>query len=531
MANRQLIEDALTAGDGIVRLAPAWVPRTMLIPGGRLKLDPRDLYPLGAHRGGIDERWLSSVTRADNGPLTAEDEGLSYIEFNGRKVLFKEAIETVGDMFLGVEVMARQGGWNMLCKFFDNLGPIPHHLHQTDEYAARVGRKSKPEAYYFPPEYNIQANNFPYTFMGLNPGTTKEDVRRCLERWNQGDNHILSLSRAYKLRPGTGWQLDAGILHAPGSLVTYEPQGNSDVLAMYQSMVEGRVVPRELLTKDVPREHHDDLDYLVGMIDWPANTDTHFIENRLFQPHPVRHPAEMSETGYSEKWVAYSTPNYSAKELTIFPGRSVRIHDSAAYGVVLTSGHGTFGKLEVETPLMLRYGQMSQDQLFVTAPAAANGIEIRNTSAAENLVMLKHFGPGNPDAPCEKVLRPVMLISLFITCYNDTLFPETGKAVVARARAARAHRRIPRSEQTCCGQMHYNTGYQREAIPLMRQLRRRLRRRRSDLHPVGLVRRHDPRALPEDGRRTGDRRWHERSRRAPAARLRVHGASRRQARA
>jgi hypothetical protein len=55
------------------------------MPGGRLKLDPRDLYALGAHRGGIDERWFSSTTKAANGPLTADDEGLSYIEFQRQK--------------------------------------------------------------------------------------------------------------------------------------------------------------------------------------------------------------------------------------------------------------------------------------------------------------------------------------------------------------------------------------------------------------------------------------------------------------
>ena len=31
--------------------------------------------------------------------------------------------------------MQREGGWNLLCKFFDNLGPIPHHMHQSEEDA------------------------------------------------------------------------------------------------------------------------------------------------------------------------------------------------------------------------------------------------------------------------------------------------------------------------------------------------------------------------------------------------------------
>ncbi len=51
-----LIRAALSAGEGLVRLAPCWVPRAFLMPGGRLKLDPRDLYILGGNRGGIDER-------------------------------------------------------------------------------------------------------------------------------------------------------------------------------------------------------------------------------------------------------------------------------------------------------------------------------------------------------------------------------------------------------------------------------------------------------------------------------------------
>jgi len=398
MSTTALIQEALAAGDGIVRLAPCWVPRSFLMPGGRLKLDPRDLYALGAHRGGIDERWFASTTNADNGPGTPEDEGLSYIALDGRRVLLKEAIATLGDVFLGADVMSTYGGFNLLCKFFDNLGPIPHHMHQMEEHARRVGRKGKPEAYYFPVQYNIKENNFPYTFMGLNPGTTKDDVRRCLERWNEGDNGLLYLSRAYKLQPGTGWQIDAGILHAPGSLVTYEPQVNSDVFGMFQSMVEGRVVPWDLLVKDVPPEHHHDLDYIIGMLDWEGNVDPYFAKNRLFHPLPVREEAEMAEQGYSEKWVTYSTALYSAKELSVFPGRSVVIRDAAAYGLIVIQGIGTIGKLEVETPTVIRYGQMTKDELFVTVGAAREGVRVTNRSDTENLVMLKHFGPGNPDA-------------------------------------------------------------------------------------------------------------------------------------
>ena len=398
MSNISLVKEALSAGDGIVRLAPCWVPRSFLMPGGRLKLDPRDLYALGAHRGGIDERWFSSTTRADNGPGTPDDEGLSYIAIDGQKVLLKEAINTMGDAFLGAGVMKKYGDWCLLCKFFDNLGPIPHHMHQSEGDAQRVGHKGKPEAYYFPRQYNIKENNFPYTFMGLEPGTTKDDVRKCLERWNEGDNGLLYLSKAYKLQPGTGWQIDAGILHAPGSLVTYEPQVNSDVFGMFQSLVEGRVVPWDLLVKDVPPAQHHDLDYIIGMLDWESNIDPEFAKNRLFHPTPVQAEAEMNAEGYSEQWIVRSTPYYSAKELTVLPGRAVTIKDPVAYGLILTQGYGIMGNYEVETPDMIRFGQMTKDELFVSAAAAQTGVRITNKSDKENLVMLKHFGPGNPDA-------------------------------------------------------------------------------------------------------------------------------------
>ena len=398
MSKRALVEEALKAGEGVVRLAPCWVPRSFLMPGGRLKLDPRDLYALGAHRGGIDERWFSSTTNAANGPGTPDDEGLSYLVFDGGRILFKEAIALSGDKFLSPAVMAREGGWNLLCKFFDNLGPIPHHMHQREEHAQLVGRLGKPEAYYFPSQYNLKSNNFPYTFMGLEPGTTRDDVLGCLKRWNEGDNGILNFSKAYKLQPGTGWQIDAGILHAPGSLVTYEPQVNSDVFGMFQSMVEGRYVPWELLVKDVPADKAHDLDYLVEMLDWEANVDPEFASHNMMRPCPVLDSDAMAESGYRELWITYGTKHYSAKELTVFPRRSISIKDAAAYGLILTQGFGQLGVHRIETPSLIRFGELTNDELFVSAGAAANGITIMNESDKEPLVMLKHFGPGNPDA-------------------------------------------------------------------------------------------------------------------------------------
>jgi hypothetical protein len=173
---------------------------------------------------------------------------------------------------------------------------------------------------------------------------------------------------------------------------------NSDVFGMFQSLVEGRAVPWALLVKDVPEEYHHDLDFIIGMLDWDANVDPEFAGHRLFDPKPVRNDKEMADAGYSEKWVTYSTDYYSAKELTVYPGRSVVIKDAAAYGLIVVQGRGSIGKMDVETPSLIRFGEMTKDELFVSACAAQKGVAVSNRSDKENLVMLKHFGPGNPDA-------------------------------------------------------------------------------------------------------------------------------------
>jgi hypothetical protein len=399
MLNRSRVQDVVETGSGILRLRPSWVPRSFMIPGRRLKLHPDDLYSFGGHRGGINERWFSSTTKASNGPDTLPDEGLSYVQPDqGDKFLLKDAVEVAGDLLLGAGVMEREKGWNLLCKFFDNLGPIPHHMHQSDEFAKLVGQKGKPEAYYFPPQYNQVENNFPHTYMGLEPGTTKADIRRCLEKWNQGDNGILAYARAYRLVAGEGWQINPGILHAPGSLVTYEPQVNSDVFAMFQSEVDGRIVDWSLLVKDVKPEFSHDLDYLVSMLDWEANVNPEFAKSNKTKPRPVKVLAEMEDQGYRELWITYGTPHYSAKELTVLPGRSVKISDKAAYGSIVTQGHGRIAKQSISAPSMIRFGDMTEDEFFVTAAAAEAGVLVENLSTSDPLVMLKHFAPGNPDA-------------------------------------------------------------------------------------------------------------------------------------
>ena len=61
----------------------------------------------------------------------------------------------------------------------------------------------------------------------------------------------------------------------------------------------------------------------------------------------------------------------------------------------MVQGHGAMGAWPVETQVMIRFGQLTHDEYFVSAQAAREGVTIRNASKTEPLVMLKHFGPGH----------------------------------------------------------------------------------------------------------------------------------------
>src|SRR6266705_1202445 len=114
-----LIRQALEAGEGLLRLAPTWVPRSFLMPGRRIKLAPQDVYALGAHRGGIDERWFSSTTPAAN-EGAPPDEGLSYVVFEGtRAFTLRDAVASEGAKIVGKTIWERFRRWPVYSKFFD----------------------------------------------------------------------------------------------------------------------------------------------------------------------------------------------------------------------------------------------------------------------------------------------------------------------------------------------------------------------------------------------------------------------------
>ena len=397
---RKIADAAVNKGKGVLKLAPNWVPRVFCYPGRRLKLHPDDMFAFGLNRGGIDERWFGSTTEAANDGRVP-DEGLSYVVAGGSRMLLRDVVDALGADVVGKTIWNKYRRWPVYSKFFDNLGPLPHHLHQDDELAKLVGQEGKPESYYFPPQQNNLGARFPYTFFGLVPGTTKADIIKCLERWNLGDNGITDISAAYRLKVGTGWFVPPNVLHAPGSLCTYEPQWGSDVFAMFQNLVDQNYVPWSLLAKDVPEDKKQDLDFIAGMVDLKENTDPEFYKNHFLEP--VLASGSVAD-GYLDYWINYGRVNgwqpVTAKRLTVLPRAKVTIKDKGAYCLITVQGEGKINGQRISSPNMIRFHDITDDEFFVVHDAAREGVTYENPSSSEPLELLRYFGPEvNPDAP------------------------------------------------------------------------------------------------------------------------------------
>jgi hypothetical protein len=113
----------------------------------------------------------------------------------------------------------------------------------------------------------------------------------------------------------------------------------------------------------------------------------------------MRPVSRVSDESSREDWVVYRSDGFSATRLTVMPGETTTVVDSAAYGTICVQGRGRFGQWSVEAPTMIRFGQVPDDEFFVSEQSAIDGVTIVNESKTDELVLLKHFGPGNPDRP------------------------------------------------------------------------------------------------------------------------------------
>ena len=305
------VRAALDAGEGILRLAPTWVPRSFLMPGARLKLSREDLYALGTHRGGIDERWFASTTAAANEGRTARRgpqlrrprRRPLHAQGRDRRVRRRDdRRHAVGHLqaLAGLQQVLRQPG----------ADPAPHAPEPGAGGQARP-RRASPRATTSRRSSTGPATISPTRSSASSRGRPRTTSAAASSAGTRATTASSTSPRPIASSPAPAGSCRPDVLHAPGSLVTYEPQWGSDVFGMYQSMVEGRRVPWELLVKDVPEEYHHDLDYLVEQLDWEKNVDPEFKKHNYLEPI-VRSGGATRATSTSGSSTAGSTASSSS---------------------------------------------------------------------------------------------------------------------------------------------------------------------------------------------------------------------------
>lgn len=385
---RQTLGRLIAETGGVLRLDPAFVARDWLPPGRRLGLAP-DAYDLG-ERGFICERWFASTTHADN-VIGPDDEGISYIRGTaGERINLADAVDAAPDIIMGTDYAAAHEGLGRLAKIFDFGARIPYHIHPPAEHAALVGRRSKDEAYYFPP--GVDMGGHPETFFGVHPfiarGPRDAMLLPYLERWN--DDAILQCAFAYAQVPDEGFYIDSGILHAPGTALTIELQEDSDTLSMFQALNAGHIISKDLLFKDVSEQDRRELGEraVLRWIDWDANGDPDFYQRRRIVPVP-----SFADEGVKEAWIFCGTTKFSGKRLRLAPGARMNSVEHGVYNLLAWNGAGTIAG----HPVTGR--RPGEDELLLVHEAATRPHEIVNTGR-EELLLVKFFGPDiNPDAP------------------------------------------------------------------------------------------------------------------------------------
>ena len=105
-----------------------------------------------------------------------------------------------------------------------------------------------------------------------------------------------------------------------------------------------------------------------------------------------------------DRWIVYGKIDgeqlFSAKELTVEPGVRCTIKDKGAYGLICVQGSGKINGQPLNSPKLIRFNELTEDEYFCTEDGAKAGVTFENTSETEPLVCLRYFGPEvNPDAP------------------------------------------------------------------------------------------------------------------------------------
>ena len=157
----------------------------------------------------------------------------------------------------------------------------------------------------------------------------------------------------------------------------------------------------------MPKSKHKDIVFIVDQLDWDKNVDPKFKDHHYLEPVPV---ADTRKEGYVDRWIVYGKVDgeqlFTAKELTVDPGVTAFVKDHGAYGLICVQGSGKINSQPLNSPKLIRFTELTEDEYFVTEDGAQAGVSFTNTSETEPMVVLRYFGPEvNPNAPAMGAYR------------------------------------------------------------------------------------------------------------------------------
>ena len=388
-----ILDECLNANGGVLQLIHRYAGRTFCTPGRRLRLHEESYYPDYMNGTGLDELWMGCTVPIVTGVIDSRTqkapfrEGESHVLTpNGQVISLQDLIASNPIAVMGEKVtefsktLFGEATWPIVSKKFDNLNPIPDHLHWTKWEVYDINSFDNP---------GVSASHYHTTAMGLYSFVTKDQFLDCMKRFGQGEyNGIRHLAPHVMMQLDNGFVMPNGVLHSPTDLCTHELHVTMDEHFLAEDLtLDGRIGAADAFyacrEEDYPRDRHEDWEYLVEKFDFAANQDPEFVQKNA---RPAIVAEEFTDNGVNAKWIVYGDflgdQKCSILRLIVEPGAKTNFCPECPTLFHTNGGTGRVGKLEIKYHQDMILGKIYREIGFITQAAlAAGGVEIENTGS------------------------------------------------------------------------------------------------------------------------------------------------------
>ncbi len=397
-----ILSECLEQNGGVLQLLHRYAGRTFCTPGKRLRLDEKSYYPNYMNGTGLDEIWMGCTvpivtgvidTRTGKAPFR---EGESHVLTPGGQVIsLQDLILANPELVVGAKItdlsksLYDEPTWPIVSKKFDNLNPIPHHLHWSKWEVYDINSYDNP---------GVSQSHYHTTAMGLYPFVTKDQFLSCMKRFGRGEyNGVRHLSPHTMMHIDNCFVMPNGVLHSPTDLCTHEVHVTMDEHFLAEDLtLDGRIEAKDAFyacrEEDYPKARHEDWDFMVEKFDFDANQDPEFVQKNS---RPAITAQEFAGDGVDAQWIVYGDflgdQKVSILRLTLEPGSITTFCPESPTLFHTNSGSGRVGKFEIRYHQNMVLGQTYPEIGFITQYALMEGgVEIENTGP-DSLVITFDF--------------------------------------------------------------------------------------------------------------------------------------------